>query len=75
MYPFCIWALRSRDDPGFTWEDALDTPFYQFHMGDEPLPPQTPPPAPPGSEPASPAEKASTPKRRTTARGSASSST
>lgn len=33
MYPFLIWALRSRDDPSFGWEDALRTPFYEFKQG------------------------------------------
>jgi hypothetical protein len=50
MYPFCIWAIRSRDDPTFTWEQALATPFYEFRLGGGP-PPRTPPPASSGSKP------------------------
>jgi hypothetical protein len=77
MYPFIIWCLRSRDDPAFTWDQALDTPFYLFRMGDEPPPPPTPPPASSGSAPTTPAGSASTPKRRppARARSSAPSST
>lgn len=25
--PFVIWCLESRTKPGFTWDDALDTPY------------------------------------------------
>jgi hypothetical protein len=50
--PFIIWCLRSRTDPSFTWEDALDTPYLgEFEIGDS-RPPQTAPsptPSPPGS--------------------------
>jgi hypothetical protein len=48
--PFTIWCLKSRANPAFTWEDALDTPF----LGDfDPVsPPQTPPPDASGSSPA-----------------------
>ncbi len=33
MYPFLIWAIKSRDNPAFTWDDALRTPFYEFKQG------------------------------------------
>lgn len=32
MFPLIIWCLKSRDDPSFTWEQALDTPFGDFDM-------------------------------------------
>jgi hypothetical protein len=41
MYTWLIWALRSRDDPSFTWDQALDTEFSEFTMGDERPPPPT----------------------------------
>jgi len=50
--PFIIWCLRSRTDPGFTWEDALDTPYLgEFEIGDSRPPPPTvsPTPSPPES--------------------------
>jgi hypothetical protein len=47
--PFTIWCLKSRANPAFTWEEALDTPF----LGDfEPVsPPPIPPPDASGSSP------------------------
>ena len=75
MYPFLIWALRSREDPTFTWEQALDTPFWHFRMGDEPPPPPTPPPGEPGSAPPSPAASDSTPKQQQPTRARSSSAT
>jgi hypothetical protein len=39
MYPWIMWALRSRTNPKFTWDEALDSDFYNFEMSDSP--PQT----------------------------------
>ena len=41
MYPWIMWALKSRDNPKFTWDQALDTDFHEFEMSDSP--PQTRP--------------------------------
>jgi hypothetical protein len=72
--PFTIWCLRSRVDPSFTWEQALDTPF----LGDfEPFgPPQIPGPAANGGSPGRSTASGSKRKRPApaTAPGSASSS-
>jgi hypothetical protein len=70
MYPYIMWCLRSRDDPGFTWEQALATPFYEFRMSGGPPPPTAPPPSLPGSSDAAPKRRQPTP-----ARGSEPSST
>jgi hypothetical protein len=43
-----IWCLRSRDDPSFTYDMALDTPYRDVIGEDEP-PPPTAPPTKPGS--------------------------
>lgn len=52
MYTWLIWALRSRADVSFTWDAALDTPFYEFQMGgDRPPPPPAGPPSLSGSKP------------------------
>jgi hypothetical protein len=51
MFPLIIWCLRSRDDPGFTWEQALDTPFSNYDMAGGQSPPESPTPAPSGSTP------------------------
>lgn len=48
MYPWLMWALRSREDPSFTWDQALDTEFSEFSMGDERPPPPTLPAERPG---------------------------
>lgn len=76
MYPFCIWAIRSRDDPEFTWADALATPFYEWRLGGGP-PPRTRPPGSPGSRPRRPsgAGSISKPKPPAAAPGSAPSTT
>ena len=42
MYPYLMWCIKSRTDPTFTWEQALDTEFHEFRMGDD-----RPPPIPP----------------------------
>jgi hypothetical protein len=43
--PFTIWCLRTRTDPAFTWDDALDAPFLaDAQVG--PSRPLTPPPSP-----------------------------
>lgn len=39
--PFTIWALESRTNPGFTWDDALDTPYLGEWKAGEPGPPTT----------------------------------
>ena len=62
MYPFLIWALRSRDDPSFGWEEALDTPFYEFETGDDARP-QTQLPVPSGSSESMPSGSGSTRRR------------
>jgi hypothetical protein len=41
-YPWMMWALESRADPSFTWEQALDRDFRHYRMGEE-VPPQTQP--------------------------------
>jgi hypothetical protein len=74
MYPWLIWAIRSRTDPGYTWEQALDEPFWQFRIGGDapgPLPAAT------GSGATAPAGPALTPKpaRPTRGRSSGPSST
>jgi hypothetical protein len=55
---FIVWCLLSRDNPAFTWDDALDTPFGAFEMGDE-TPPPTPEPGSNGASPAKPTAPAS----------------
>jgi hypothetical protein len=30
MFVLIIWCLKSRTDPSFTWEQAMDTPFGAF---------------------------------------------
>ncbi len=37
-----IWCLRTRTNPDFTWEDALDTPFSEFEVPEE-TPPEIAP--------------------------------
>ncbi len=66
MYTWLMWALRSRDDPSFTWDQALDTEFSEFSMGDERPPPPTPQGGKPGrseSTPAGSSSKSRRPKR------------
>jgi hypothetical protein len=79
MYPYIMWCLRSRDDPSFTWEQALATPFYEFRMsGGPPMPPPpTASPASPGSRPTTPGGTDATTQRRapTSERSSEPSST
>lgn len=63
--PLIVWCLVTRDDPSFTWDQALDMPFsrLQFGAGDEPDPPTGPPGSPgPASEP--PPASGSKPRRR-----------
>lgn len=43
-FTLIIWCLKSRHFPGFTWEQAEDTPFGEF------LPPSEVPPPTPASE-------------------------
>jgi hypothetical protein len=48
-----IWCVRSRDDPGFTWDMALDTPWSECVAPDtsEPDPQPASTPASNGSSP------------------------
>lgn len=62
MYPWLIWALRSRTNADFGWEDALDTEFSEFRMGDDPRPP-TPPSELSGRSGSTPAGNASKARR------------
>lgn len=64
MYPWLMWALRSREDPSFTWDQALDTEFSEFTMGDERPPPPTLPAEKPGRSDSTPAGTDSKPRRR-----------
>jgi hypothetical protein len=78
LWQVLMFAVKSRTDPEFTWEQAGDTPLGEvFDMTSDGGPPPTPPPARNGSEPTTPAANASTPKRRSAgpAPSSASSST
>jgi hypothetical protein len=63
MYTWLIWALRSRENPSFTWDQALDTEFSEFSMGDERPPPPTRTVGSPGSSGNTPAGNSSTPRR------------
>lgn len=76
MYTWLIWALRSRDDPSFTWDRALDSEFSEFSMGDERPPPPTLPAAKPGRSESPPSGSGSTRRqpRRAVEPSSASSS-
>lgn len=59
-----IWCLKSRTNPDFTWDDALDTPFGEFDMsGDEP-PEATGPGGSPGPESETPTASGSKQRRR-----------
>lgn len=67
--PLIVWCLASRDNPDFTWDQALDIPFSRLQFGsDEPDPPTAPPGSPgPGAEPkpvsgSSKKQRAATPK-------------
>lgn len=62
MYPFLIWAIRSREDPSFGWDDALRTPFYEFKQGADERP-QTPLLGPSGSGESTPSVSGSTRRR------------
>ena len=49
-----IFCLRRRDDPSFSWDDALDTPLGAFAKPEGPPDPPTPSPASNGSRTARP---------------------
>ena len=49
MITLTIFCLRRRDDPEFTWDQALDTPMGEFKQPEGPLDPSTPTPAANGS--------------------------
>lgn len=72
MITLTIFCLRRRDDPEFSWDDALDTPMSEFNQAEGP--PQTPPPASNGSSPGSTAAKTLS-GRRPSATSSTSAST
>jgi hypothetical protein len=76
MYAWCIWALKSRTNPNFTWDDALDTPFSEFTVGSE-RPPPTPPSGGGGRSATTPADDGSSkpPSAPAPARSSGPSST
>jgi len=74
MYTWLIWALRSREDPSFTWDQALDTEFSEFTMGDERPPPPTLPAEKPGRSGSMPAGSSSTLRRPRPAAAPSSSS-
>lgn len=59
-----IWCLKSRTDPSFTFEQALDTPYGEFDVEDDEPDPPTGPPGSPGPAPAASGPAASKPKRR-----------
>jgi hypothetical protein len=44
-----IWCIKSRTDPAFTWDQALDTPFSALVDGTAEVPPQTQKPEPNGT--------------------------
>lgn len=62
MFTFLMWALKSREDPAFTWEDALRTPFYEFKQGADERP-QTLPLEPSGRGGSMPSGSGSTRRR------------
>jgi hypothetical protein len=72
MITLTIFCLRRRDDPEFTWDQALDTPMSEFSQVEGP--PQTPPPASNGSSPGNTDAKTSS-GRRPSATSSTSPST
>ena len=39
--PLTIWCLRSRTDPSFTWQQALETPYLSEWVEGPPGPPTT----------------------------------
>jgi hypothetical protein len=41
-----IWCLKSREDPGFTWEQAWDTPFGDMFTDEEEGAAEEAPPTP-----------------------------
>jgi hypothetical protein len=72
MYTWCMWALKSRTNPKFTWDEALDTEFREFRMGEE-VPPQTQPSESSGKSETTPNGSGSKPQRRKPATEPASS--
>lgn len=64
MYPWLMWALESRTDPSFTWEQALDRDFWHYRMGGDERPsPVIPPLSSSGRSDSTPAGNATKPKR------------
>lgn len=58
-----MWCLKSRTDPAFTWDEALDTPFGEFDASEEEPPPPTGPGGSPGPELETKQTSASKPRR------------
>jgi hypothetical protein len=52
--PFTIWCLESRNNPGFTWDDALDTPYLGEWKDGPAGPPTTAAPPAGGAKNAAP---------------------
>ena len=71
-FPLTIWCLRSRTDPGFTWQQALETPYLSEWVEGPPGPPTT---AAPPAGGANGAASASSKKRTAPATGPSSAST
>jgi hypothetical protein len=70
--PLTIWCLRSRTDPSFTWQQALETPYLSEWTEGEAGPPTT---AAPPAGGANGAASASSSKRTGTGRGKSSAPT
>lgn len=78
LWQVLLFAVRSRTDPSFTWEQAGETPLGEvFDMAgtDEPPPPQGGPPGSPGQENGTSAAATSTTKRGSSAPARSSAST
>ena len=67
--PLTIWCLRSRTDPSFTWQQALETPYLSEWTEGPPGPPTT---AAPPAGGANGAGSASSKKRTAPANGPSS---
>lgn len=51
MIALTIFCLRRRENPEFSWDEALDTPMSEFSQSAGPPDPPTPEPAGNGSSP------------------------
>ncbi len=72
MFTLMIWCLKSRTDPGFTWEQAENTPFGEFDPAVPNDPPRTLPLEQSGSSGSMPSVSESTPTRPKRARARSS---